>query len=205
MTSHILDLPPLSTITEEHHTQERTTAAASTQAPSSRDQNPFVFPTNGFVRDDGEGSPPISMVAPPTSAAADIVVTDVEDEDMEGSKIHTKVCVTILCLFLCLFHLQTQNDRVVTVSRACRQASLRVPPLSSRYKRHSISSLGHPSISPISRQASWNGYKGQGWGVEFDRVPSCLESRTIFEGSLDEVAKLLHRMAEVIERDTGSN
>ena len=98
MTSHILDLPPLSTITEEHHTQERTTAAA-TQAPSSRDQNPFVFPTNGFVRDDGEGSPPISMVAPPTSAAADIVVTDVEDEDMEGSKIHTKVCVTILCLF----------------------------------------------------------------------------------------------------------
>ena len=99
MTSHILDLPPLSTITEEHHTQERTTAAASTQAPSSRDQNPFVFPTNGFVRDDGEGSPPISMVAPPTSAAADIVVTNVEDEDMEGSKIHTKVCVTILCLF----------------------------------------------------------------------------------------------------------
>ena len=62
-----------------------------------------MFPTNGFVRDDGKGSPPISMVAPPTSAAADIVVTDVEDEDMEGSKIHTKVCVTILSVFIYMF------------------------------------------------------------------------------------------------------
>lgn len=38
------------------------------------DQNPFIFPSNGLVRDDS-GSPPIVMKVPHVT---DIVVTDVE-------------------------------------------------------------------------------------------------------------------------------
>ena len=66
----------------------------------------------------------------------------------------------------------------------------------------------------MSRQASWNDYKGHSppirhkgdnrWGPQFERYPSCPDSHTIFNGSLEEVAKLLHKMAEAIERDMGN-
>lgn len=94
------------------------------------------------------------------------------------------------------------------------RGSKRVKPSSSSsyYKRHSISSIAPPTLSPISRQSSWNEYKslsqrhmtprGAPWGSDCERLLSSpAPQNTIFEGSLEEVAKLLHRMAEAIERD----
>ena len=79
VTAHVLDLCP---IAEEQYSQHEGEATDAPQTNSR--QNPFLFPTNGFIRDDG-GSPPISMVAP-SSSGADIVVTDVEDENVREDK-----------------------------------------------------------------------------------------------------------------------
>ena len=110
-------------------------------------------------------------------------------------------------------YIQPGKNRSSSHATEHRKSSLRGP-LPSRYKRHSVSSIGHASLSPLSRQSSWNEYKGHsppiyrrgaGWGPDFNRNPSCPEPRTIFDGSLDEVAKLLHKMAEAIERDMDQN
>lgn len=84
VTTHVLDLPPLPPISEERGaSQERPLALSSS---GSNQINPFVFPSNGFIKDDN-GSPPIVMVVPPT----DIVVTDVENEEMERENLSTRM------------------------------------------------------------------------------------------------------------------
>ncbi|CAI8046233.1 hypothetical protein GBAR_LOCUS25551 [Geodia barretti] len=196
VTTHVLDLPPISEERGSLHDPSISPLALSSSGSDLT--NPFVFPSNGFVKDDG-GSPPIIMVAPPT----DIVVTDVENDEERGGEDERSSRT----------QLKPGKNRSSSHATEHRKSSLRGP-LPSRYKRHSVSSIGHASLSPLSRQSSWNEYKGHsppiyrrgaGWGPDFNRNPSCPEPRTIFDGSLDEVAKLLHKMAEAIERDMDQN
>ncbi|CAI8046229.1 Protein diaphanous homolog 1 [Geodia barretti] len=79
VTTHVLDLPPISEERGSLHDPSISPLALSSSGSDLT--NPFVFPSNGFVKDDG-GSPPIIMVAPPT----DIVVTDVENDEERGGE-----------------------------------------------------------------------------------------------------------------------
>ena len=86
VTTHVLDLPSLSPISEERRASQERSVSPLALSSSGGDQiNPFVFPSNGFIKDDS-GSPPIVMVAPPT----DIVVTDVENEEVERENLSTR-------------------------------------------------------------------------------------------------------------------
>ena len=168
--------------------------------------NRFAFPSNGHLRCDE--SPPVTMAVPVTTVTP-IIVTDLEDdvshneqgsEEVRGdftdggdAKEETQLHVT-----------EGEPKR----TRSSRKISTIQRPSPRLYiKRHSVHELGRPGLSPFSRQSSWNEYKGHsppirrrhGW--EVNRYPSSPSPDTIFDGSLEEVAKLLRKMAEAIEND----
>ena len=129
---------------------------------------------------------------------------------MKGCNRLYTFCVTYCGLVSLHTILQVTDDEKVQ-SHYPHHMPLKRTLLPSRTKRHSIHEIRHPNISLMSRQASWNEYKGHSppivrrgdgsWGPHFNRNPSCPDPHTIFDGSLEEVAKLLHKMAEAIEED----
>jgi hypothetical protein len=194
VTAHVIDFSSLAPITEE--------ADQAIPRVSAANKNPFVFPSNGHVQE-SNGSPGIAMGAP-----AEIVITDVEEVDFheqgatwEASNVPQGKGRDALP------QLRTEQDASHLVHH---KSSITGLPPPSRSRRVSNHELCRPGITMLSRQASWNEFKGHspplrrhggGWGGDLERYPSSAEPQTIFDGSLDEVAKLLHKMAEAIEKD----
>lgn len=200
ITEHVMDIPAsLTPISEEKRTSRNDSTAAI----------PLAFPENGHVQ--GNGQHETDDISPPLTPAstAEIVLTDVEDVDFDKAgpnKPNGKVFVSEGKRR----HSATQVPRERGSTLVHRKSSLRGPPPISRSKRHSVHELGH--FSMLSRQTSWNDYKGHspplqrrgsGSGGNLERYPSA-DMQTIFDGSLDDVARLLHKMAEAIERDIGN-
>ena len=198
VTAHIMDIPSLPPITEE--------ASRAIPQVTAAEKNPFVFPSNAHVRESNR-SPGVSMVAP-----AEIVITDVEEVDYHEQRA-TKEPTNVPQGERRDLEAQTRvHTELDTTHSFHRKSSITGPPLPSRSRKLSNHELCRPRVSMLSRQTSWNEFKGRspplrrhggGWGGDLERYPSSAEPQTIFEGSLDEVAKLLHKMAEAIENDIG--
>lgn len=220
ITNHIMDIS-LSPINEE----AVSVSASEGQICSENDENPFIFTSNGRIRDDE--SPPITMVAPVTketpitkatspvtvTPTTEIIITDVEEEinvpsNEQGSNDHRGIITGDGCGGRERATQATEKKQPHTYHRSSVKG---VPPRLFA-KRHSVHELGHPGLSPFSRQSSWNEYKGHSpplhrrYGCEegLNRYPSSPTHNTIFDGSLEEVAKLLRKMAEAIEKDMTS-
>ena len=173
-----------------------------------RDDNPFVFP-QGQIRGDGytstshESSPPIYMT--PTTDP-EIVITNLEGEESNevgSNDIHREITTSETPA------LGSTTDAVEWKHISVRRNSSLSGPRS-RTKRHSIHEVNRPGFSMLSRQASWNDYKGhspplqrRGWTGNVQRYQS-VDPHTIFGGSLDDVVRLLHKMAEAIQKDSGN-
>lgn len=181
-----MDLPPIS---EEKQRSQR-----------KKISNPFLFPTGQVKADDsttGEGAEFSPSLAVP--AATDIVFTDLDETD-GGEVVGETNGPAILTTPQGVENgvLPTTTRRPLP-GRRTSQASMR--------RRHSSNELVRPAFSALSRQVSWNDCKGmsampqaRGMVGGVRRYPS-VDPQSIFGGSLDDVAKLLHKMAEAIERD----
>ena len=199
VTAHVIDIPSsLAPINEA--------VGRAVPQVSAADKNPFVFPSNGRVQESNR-SPGIFMATP-----AEIVITDGEEVDYheQGTTKETANVPQGKGIDLASqTHVHSERD---TTRLFRRKSSITVPPPPSRSRKLSNYEMCRPGVSMLSRQTSWNEFKGRsppirrhggGWGGDLERYPSSAEPQTIFEGSLDEVAKLLHKMAEAIEEDIG--
>ena len=200
ITEHRMDLPSLPLISEEKQQSQRL-----------KTNNPFVFPTGHVKADDsttGEGVEFSPSLAVPV--AADIVFTDAEEMD-GGGEVVSEGKEAAVSTTAQATPQGVENGVLPTIPRRplrTSQASIPGRRISqaSKSRRHSSNELVRPAFTALSRQVSWNEYKAMSavpratvvGGVK--SYPS-VDPQTIFGGNLDDVAKLLHKMAEAIERD----
>ena len=182
-----MELPhSLTPINEEH-------LHVTSQNSVINQPNPFVFPV-GKVRSDGDevGEHVVS---------SDIIITDIEggEEDREQREDRGGN-----------FSHQRPRENIVSAAATIRDQTTQKSTYRWRNPAN-MSDLRRPS-SLLSRQASWNEYKalssdprgmaygGRGGVSGVNRYLS-VNPQPVFGGGLEDVAQLLHRMAEVIEQE----
>ena len=182
-----MELPhSLTPISEDH-------LHVTSQKPVIKQSNPFLFPV-GKVQSDSDdvGRHVVS---------SDIVITDIEGGE-EERKPTENIGIN--------FGNKKPRENLFPATTKIRGQTTQKPTY--RWKSSAnTSDLRRPSLL-LSRQTSWNEYKalssdprgkaygGRGGILGVNRYLS-VNPQPMFEGGLEDVAQLLHKMAEVIEQE----